>query len=117
MFRQLLKYCLYLWIDYPTFEKELAIVKSKVPEIDQKLGVQICSFMKELRLMKLEKTPGISETIDWARALASMHLEHLDKQTIEATLGVVLKDWQDIRHKQDSLSELFERTGVTSRIG
>ena len=109
--------CLYLWIDYPTFEKELAIVKSKVPEIDQKLGTQICSFMKELREMKLEKTPGISETIDWARALASMHLTHLDKQIVEDTLGVVLKDWQDMRHTQDSLSELLERTGVTSRIG
>lgn len=109
--------CLYLWIDYPTFEKELAIVKSKVPEIDQKLGIQICSFMKELRQMKLEKTPGISETIDWARALVSMHLTHLDKQIVEDTLGVVLKDWQDMRHTQDSLSELFERTGVTSRIG
>lgn len=109
--------CLYLWIDYPTFEKELAIVKAKVPEIDQKLGVQICSFMKELREMKLEKTPGISETIDWARALASMHLKHLDKQIVQDTLGVVLKDWQDMRHTQDSLSELLERTGVTSRIG
>ncbi|TMM56823.1 MoxR family ATPase [Maribacter algarum] len=109
--------CLYLWIDYPTFEKELAIVKSKVPEIDQKLGTEICSFMKELREMKLEKTPGISETIDWARALASMHLKHLDKQIVEDTLGVVLKDWQDMRHTQDSLSELLERTGVTSRIG
>jgi len=109
--------CLYLWIDYPNFEKELAIVKSKVPEIDQQLGTQICSFMKELREMKLEKTPGISETIDWARALASMHLIHLDKQIVEDTLGVVLKDWQDMRHTQDSLSELLERTGVTSRIG
>lgn len=109
--------CLYLWIDYPTFEKELAIVKSRVPEIDQKLGTEICSFMKELREMKLEKTPGISETIDWARALASMHLKHLDKQIVEDTLGVVLKDWQDMRHTQDSLSELLERTGVTSRIG
>ena len=109
--------CLYLWIDYPTFEKELAILKARVPEIDQKLGVQICAFMKELREMKLEKTPGISETIDWARALVSMHLTHLNKQIVEDTLGVVLKDWQDMRHTQDSLSELLERTGVTSRIG
>lgn len=108
--------CLYLWIDYPTFEKELTIVKTKVPEIDQKLGSQICAFMKELREMKLEKTPGISETIDWARALATMHLKHLDKQIVEETLGVVLKDWQDMRHTQDSLSELLERTGVASRI-
>lgn len=109
--------CLYLWIDYPTFEKELAIVKSRVPEIDQKLGTQICAFMRELREMKLEKTPGISETIDWARALASIHLKHLDKQIVEDTLGVVLKDWQDMRHTQDALSELLEKTGVTSRIG
>lgn len=109
--------CLYLWIDYPDFEKELAILQSKVPEADAKLGHQICAFMKELRQMKLEKTPGISETIDWARALASLHLTHLNKQVVEDTLGVVLKDWQDMRHTQNALSELFEKTGVTSRIG
>ena len=109
--------CLYLWIDYPDFEKELAIVKTKVPEVDAKLGQQICVFMKELRQLKLEKTPGISETIDWARALVSMHLTHLDKQTVEDTLGVVLKDWQDMRHTRDALSELLEKTGVVSRIG
>lgn len=109
--------CLYLWIDYPEFEKELAIVKMKVPEVDEKLGQQICTFMKELRQLKLEKSPGVSETIDWARALASMHLKHLDRQIVEDTLGVVLKDWQDMRHTQDALSELLEKTGVVSRIG
>ncbi|NHF59484.1 MoxR family ATPase [Flavobacteriaceae bacterium TP-CH-4] len=109
--------CLYLWIDYPSFEKELAIVQTRVPEVDIKLGREICAFMKELRQMKLEKTPGISETIDWARALASLHLTHLDKQLVEDTLGVVLKDWQDLRHTQDALSELLDKTGVTSRIG
>ena len=109
--------CLYLWIDYPDFDKELAIVQAKVPEIDVKLGRQICAFMKELRQMKLEKIPGIAETIDWARALAVMHMTHLDKQVVEDTLGVVLKDWQDMRHTQDALSELLERTGVVSRIG
>ena len=109
--------CLYLWIDYPDFEKELAIVKAKVPKADAQLGQQICAFMRELRDLKLEKTPGISETIDWASALAEMHLTHLDKEIVGNTLGVVLKDWQDIRRTQDSLSELLERTGVTSRIG
>lgn len=108
--------CLYLWIDYPDFEKELAIVKAKVPEADARLGKQICAFMKELRQLKLEKTPGISETIDWARALATMHLTHLDKEIVESTLGVVLKDWQDMRRTQDALSELLEKTGVESRI-
>ncbi|NAS11580.1 AAA family ATPase [Poritiphilus flavus] len=108
--------CLYLWIDYPDFAKELAIVRSKVPEADENLGKQVCAFMQELRQMKLEKTPGVSETIDWARALASMHLKHLDKQLVEDTLGVVLKDWQDIRKTQDALSELLEKTGVESRL-
>ena len=109
--------CLYMWISYPDFKKELAIVQSKIPEVDDKLGVQICQFMEELRQLKLEKSPGVSETIDWARALASMHISHLDKEVIENTLGVVIKDWQDMRHVQDSLSELLEKTGVVSRIG
>lgn len=109
--------CLYLWIDYPDFDKELMILKSKVPDLDERLGVQICSFMKELRILKLEKTPGVAETLDWAQALAAMHLTHLDKDVVEDTLGVILKDWQDMRHTRDSLSELLERTGVTSKIG
>ena len=109
--------CLYLWIDYPDFDKELAILKSKVPEIDKKLGVEICRFMQEVRSMKLEKTPGIAETIDWARALAELHIDFLEKDIVERTLGVVLKDWHDIRATTDSLSELLERTGVKSKIG
>jgi MoxR-like ATPase len=109
--------CLYLWIEYPDFEKELSILKTKIPGLDQKLGEQICAFMEELRNIKLEKTPGVAETLDWAQALSLMHLTHLDKQVVEETLGVILKDWQDIRHTQDSLSELLEKTGVISRIG
>jgi len=109
--------CLYLWIEYPDFEKELSILKTKIPDLDQKLGEQICLFMVELRNIKLEKTPGVAETLDWARALTAMHLTHLDKQIVEDTLGVILKDWQDIRHTQDSLSELLEKTGVVSRLG
>ena len=109
--------CLYLWIDYPDFEKELAIVNAKVPGIDAKLAKQICLFMQELRQVKLEKTPGVAETIDWARALATLHLAHLDKEIVESTLGVVLKDWQDMRKTTDALSELLEKTGVVSRIG
>lgn len=109
--------CLYLWIDYPDFEKELAIVNAKVPGIDAKLGKQICLFMQELRELKLEKTPGISETIDWAKTLSMLHLSHLDKEVVERTLGVVLKDWQDMRKTTDALSELLDKTGVVSRIG
>ena len=108
--------CLYLWIDYPTFEKELQIVKSKVPGIDTKLADQICLFMQEVRQLKLEKVPGIAETLDWATSLASLHFKHLDKEIVESTLGIILKDWQDIRTASMSLSELFEKVGIISKM-
>jgi MoxR-like ATPase len=108
--------CLYMYIDYPGFEKEWLIVQNKVPQIDARLGEQICRFMQQLRQMKLEKTPGVAETLDWAMALTALHIDHLDKTIVEQTLGVVLKDWQDTRHVQTSLSELLEKTGVHSKI-
>jgi len=108
--------CLYLYIDYPDFEKEWLIVKNKVPGIDAKLAEQITLFIQQLRSMKLEKTPGLSETLDWAMALSSLHIAHLDKNIIEQTLGVVLKDWRDIRDVQMSLSELMEKTGIISKL-
>ncbi len=107
--------CLYLWIDYPPFEKELAIVKSKVEQIDATLARQITAFMQVLRQQRLNKVPGIAETLDWAQALAEMHITHLEKPLVESTLGVVLKDWQDIRQTQLSLSELFEQVGIRSK--
>lgn len=108
--------CLYLYIDYPDFEKEYQIVKNKVPEIDKKLAEQITLFMQQLRSMKLEKTPGLAETLDWAAALSSLHIDHLDKNIVEQTLGVVLKDWRDTRDAQLSLSELLEKTGIVSKL-
>jgi MoxR-like ATPase len=108
--------CLYLYIDYPDFEKEWQIVKNKVPLIDAKLAEQIALFMQQLRILKLEKTPGISETLDWAMALSALHIDHLDKNIIEQTLGVILKDWRDTREVQLSLSELLEKTGVHSKL-
>ncbi len=107
--------CLYLWIDYPDYDKELAIVLEKVPEIDALLAKQICSFMQALRQLRLEKTPGIAETLDWAMALSALHIDHLDRNLVEQTLGVVLKDWKDVRQTQLSLSELYEKAGVVSK--
>jgi hypothetical protein len=72
--------------------------------------------MQQLRIMKLEKTPGISETIDWAMALSTLHIDHLDKAIIEQTLGVILKDWRDTREVQLSLSELMQKTGIISKL-
>lgn len=108
--------CLYLYISYPEFDKELKIIQQKVPGIDDRLGVQICKFMQELRQLKLAKVPGVAETLDWAQALAALHIDHLDKEIVESTLGIVLKDWQDIRQAQLSLSELFEKVGAISKL-
>jgi MoxR-like ATPase len=108
--------CLYLYIDYPDFEKEWLIVTNKIPGIDAKLAEQITLFMQQLRTIKLEKTPGVAETLDWAMALSALHIDHLDKNIIEQTLGVVLKDWRDTREVQLSLNELMEKTGVISRL-
>jgi len=108
--------CMYLYIDYPDFNKEWLVVKTRVPEIDAKLAEQITRFMQELRLIKLEKVPGLSETLDWAMALSSLHIDHLDKLIIEQTLGLVIKDWRDSRLVQLSLSELLEKTGVISKV-
>ncbi len=108
--------CLYLYIDYPPFEKEFLIVKNRLPNIDTQLAEQICRFMEVLRTLKLEKTPGIAETLDWATALAALHFDYLDKSVIEQTLGVILKDWRDTRHVQLSLSELMAKTGVISKV-
>lgn len=108
--------CLYLWIDYPDLEKELSIIMAKNPEINQQLARQITVFMQEVRKMRLDKVPGTAETLDWARALAALHIDHLDKETVGQTLGLVIKDWQDTRHLQDSLSELLQKVGVSSKI-
>lgn len=108
--------CLYLWIDHPTFEKELNIILTKVPEINQALAEQITKFMGEVRQLKLEKLPGVAETLDWATALTAMHIDHLNKAVVEDTLGIILKDWQDIREAQLSLDELFEKVGVQQKM-
>ncbi|MAF55843.1 MAG: ATPase, partial [Deltaproteobacteria bacterium] len=104
--------CFYLWMDYPEYEKELAIVRSKVPGCDLRLAKQICVFMELIRKQKLEKIPGVAETLDWARSLVTLHQDHLDPVMVESTLGIVFKDRMDVQHVKDSLSDLFEKVGV-----
>jgi MoxR-like ATPase len=87
--------CLYLWIDYPTFDKELEIVQRKVPGIDTGLAEQISAFMQMVRRARLEKTPGVAETLDWSAALIALHREHLDRTAVEETLGVLFKHQDD----------------------
>src|SRR6185436_16684721 len=89
--------CLYMWIDYPTFDKEIAIVERKVPGVNKRLGGEIARFMESLRRVRLSKVPGVAETLDWANALAGMHADHLDEALVSETLGCVLKDADDIK--------------------
>jgi MoxR-like ATPase len=89
--------CLYLWIDYPSFDKEVRIVQRKVPGIDERLAREIARFMTGLRHVRLAKVPGVAETLDWAQALVSLHADHLDAELVTETLGCVLKDADDIK--------------------
>jgi MoxR-like ATPase len=89
--------CLYLWIDFPGFDKEVRIVTRKVPGVNDRLAREITRFMETLRTIRLSKVPGVAETLDWAQALTSLHADHLDEELITETLGCVLKDADDMK--------------------
>ena len=89
--------CLYLWIDYPPFDKEVAIVERKVPGINARLAKEIGRFMESLRRVRLAKVRGVAESLDWAQALTGLHADHLDETLVTETLGCILKDADDIK--------------------
>jgi MoxR-like ATPase len=88
--------CLYLYIEHPSLEKEIRIIRARVPGASDRLAAEIGRFVQALRARQLLKTPGVSETIDWAQALVRLHREHLDAETVERTLGCILKDRHDM---------------------
>lgn len=88
--------CLYYWIDYPTFEKELEIVRMKVPQAPETLARQVTAFIQELREVDLYKVPGIAETLDWTAALVALDQQALTPAIIEDSLGVILKYQDDV---------------------
>ena len=88
--------CLYQWLEYPSFDKELAIVRARVPEASAQLASQVTALAQELRAQDLYKVPGVSETIDWASALVALGHERVDAQGVGETLGVVLKAREDV---------------------
>ena len=94
--------CLYHWVDYPTADRELEILKLKVPEAADLLSKQIVAAVQHLRGEDLFKPPGIAETIDWTRALIALNRTELDKNGFEETLGVVLKYQDDIVRVRDT---------------
>ena len=88
--------CLYYWLDYPTPEKELAILQERLPQVSAQLSQQVVDFVQSLREMHLNKTPGVAETLDWAVSLFTIGRDHLDQQAVKQTLGCLLKSTDDI---------------------
>jgi MoxR-like ATPase len=102
--------CLYHWVEHPDFEREVAIVRLKAPEADERLARQVTAAVQAVRGMGLYKAPGVAETIDWAQALAALGHRQLDKTAVERTLGSILKYREDIeRVSSGDLAGLVEQ--------
>lgn len=110
--------CIYYWIDYPNFTKELAIVRAKVPQANAGLAEQVVAFIQELRTRDLYKMPGVAETLDWANALSALDQTALDEQIVNETLGVILKYQDDVEQVRGGVaSELTTRAQNYSELG
>jgi MoxR-like ATPase len=96
--------CLYLWIDYPSFQKELEIVRAKVPAIGESLSTEVTRMIQAVRKLNLAKTPGVAETLDWASALAVLNASQIDEEVILETKGCFLKDEADLRKFEAEMS-------------
>ena len=106
--------CLYYWIDYPTFDKEFEIVRTKVPQASEKLSRQVTGFIQELRRADLYKVPGVAETIDWTTALVALDQNALDQSIIEETLGVILKYQDDVEKiRGENAKAILDRVKAT----
>jgi len=102
--------CLYHWIDYPTFEKELAVVQAKVPQAPARLAREVTAFVQELRQADLYKIPGVAETLDWTTALVALDQQALSVDVVQDTLGVILKYQDDIqRVNGETARQILER--------
>ena len=88
--------CLYHWIDYPSLEKELAIVHARVPAISETLSRDVTRIIQQTRTMSLSKVPGVAETLDWATALVALNATQVDREVLDETIGCFLKDEADI---------------------
>ena len=88
--------CLYLYIEHPTFAKEVEIIRTRVPGISDALAARITHVVQGLRARRLMKPPGVAETLDWARALVTLHQDRLDAEIVSETLGCLVKDQHDI---------------------
>ena len=94
--------CFYHWVDYPSLERELAILRLRVPEAPETLRREVVRFIQSIRQMDLYKNPGIAETINWAQALTSLSYVALDATAVDSTLGTLLKYQDDIQKIEGS---------------
>ena len=100
--------CLYHWIDYPSFEKEMDIVHARLPRIGMELGAQVVRFLHSLRKMSLSKIPGVAETLDLSSALALLEKTSLDSETANQTIGCVIKSADDlVKVREEGLDKLL----------
>jgi len=102
--------CLYHWIDYPSLQKEQRIVALKVPEASQTLSLQVCRMVQMLRTMELYKSPGVSETLDWVRALVELGRDDADVETVRETLGCVVKYEEDLHRLNGEAEALVAKS-------
>ena len=107
--------CLHLYIDFPTEEEELSILNLKVPGMDERLAREVVSLIQNVRKLDLKKTPSISETLDWARALIALNADRLETELVEATMSVILKHQGDIRKAQAELNQLLMQKTAEAR--
>jgi MoxR-like ATPase len=109
--------CLFHWIDFPDLEKELKIIQARVPDIDEALAHQVAIFMQNIRREDLLKKPGISESLDWAEALLQLNRNVLNEETVEKTLGCILKYHEDIeKFRNDIWANPDKRTQFLSEF-
>ncbi|GAC1594006.1 MAG: MoxR family ATPase [Candidatus Velthaea sp.] len=109
--------CLYLWLDYPSRDQEVAILRARLPGIDVRLAQQIARFMEFLRAQPFQKVPGVAESLDWALALTRLHRDALDESTLEKTLGCILKvqeDWELLRSQASRYAPLLTNGATTA---
>ena len=101
--------CLYIYIDYPKLDAEVKIVNLKVPGLPPRLAQQVVELVQRLRGLDLKKHPSVSETIDWARALVELNAKHLDRETLETTLSVLLKYESDLQRAKRAVTRDRDR--------
>ncbi|MYE25699.1 MAG: MoxR family ATPase [Chloroflexi bacterium] len=108
--------CLYYWIDYPHFHKELQIVERKAPDVPPMLARQVTAFIQDMRSMELFKRPGIAETLDWTAALIALDQNELSLETVQDTLGVILKYQDDVEMLDPTtIQNMIDRANVEAQ--